>query len=159
MTDEAEDSAEQFIEFKCPYCGENNAFPGYDAGAVQECPFCPEIFVVPRKNGSPGLPVPIPIATPRLTLRRLTPGDGGDLSEFMGNEELGRYGNGTPMDEAAIGEWLDRDQKSKILQPGQVLWLGIVLQENDKLIGWAWMDYSRPSFGPQLDQQQYVTET
>jgi [ribosomal protein S5]-alanine N-acetyltransferase len=153
MSDETGSLDGQFIEFKCPYCGGDNAFPGYEAGAVQECPYCPGVFVVPLENGSPGLPIPIPITTPRLTLRRFKLGDNDDLAEFMGNEELSRYANGNPMDDAAINEWLERDQKSKILRPDEILWLGIVLKENDKLIGWARMDYLRPSFGPQLDQQ------
>ena len=153
MTDESEDSAEQFIEFKCPYCGGDNAFPGYDAGAVQECPFCPEVFLVPLENGSPGRPILVPIATPRLTLRRLAPGDNDDLAEFMGNEELVRYMETSEMDEASINDWLERDQSTKMFQSGRGLYLGIGLQENDKLIGWAWMDYSREAPGAHMDRQ------
>ena len=57
------------------------------------------------------------------------------------------------MDEASIGDWLKRDQSTKMFQSERGLYLGIGLPENDKLIGWAWMDYSREAPGAKADRR------
>src|SRR5579872_430717 len=73
---EADDAAgDQFIDFKCPHCGQSAVFERTRAGTVQECPFCAQSLVVPWESSEFGQKVPLPIKTPRLVLRRLQPGD------------------------------------------------------------------------------------
>jgi RimJ/RimL family protein N-acetyltransferase len=157
MSDEVDSSEGEFIEFKCPYCGGLTAFPAGDAGAVQGCPFCPQSFLVPPANATPAQPLPIPLATPRLTLRRLRIQDVADLAEFMGGEELVRYSEASPMDEAGIADWIEQDQASPMLQPDIVSWLGIELNETGRLIGHAAVIYKREALGAQPNREANVS--
>jgi RimJ/RimL family protein N-acetyltransferase len=142
MSDEVEESAGQFIEFKCPYCRADNSFPKEEAGTVQECPYCGEVFLAAREPAAPGQPLPVPIATPRLVLRRLGPGDAADLAGFLGDEELIRYTQYLSMDEPAIADWIEEDRTKRAFSQGHPLRLAIELQENHKVIGWATVHYS-----------------
>lgn len=153
--DDVEDAGAEFIEFKCPYCGGEVSFPAEDAGAVQGCPFCPQVFVVPFQNGAPGRPVPVPISLPKLALRRLGPEDNGDLAGFMNDPELVRYLSAEAMDEQGIADWLARDQSLPMLQPGQPLWLGV--EFSGKIIGLASVTYDRESPGAPPDRQVAIS--
>ena len=148
MSDDTEGSAEQFIDFKCSYCGADTSFRAEEAGTVQECPFCPEVFIVPLKNGAPGQPIPIPIATPRLSLRQLGSGDVADLAAFMNDEELVRYMKTLSMDESGVASWIEQNRAKHAFPQRHPLWLAIVLQESQKVIGWASVHYYRAGFCP-----------
>ena len=82
---------ENFIDFKCPCCHEPVSFPKETAGFVQGCPSCNESLIVPDDGSEVGRPIPLPIATPRLVLRRLAAGDWKDLLELMSDEEFFHY--------------------------------------------------------------------
>lgn len=134
-------SEDSFIDFKCPVCGEAAAFPQDQAGLIQSCPSCFESFIVPQPGGQAGLPIPIPIKTQRLTLRRFEPRDWKDLLEFMSDEELFRFMDAHPMDEEAVLNWLERDRHVRITTEGQPLPLGIELQEAGKLVGFVALSF------------------
>ena len=42
---------EQFIDFKCPACGEQISFPKTCAGLAQECFNCTVAIIVPTEGG------------------------------------------------------------------------------------------------------------
>jgi len=127
---------ESFIDFKCPYCGDTVSFPGDCAGFAQACPNCTESVIVPEDGSALGRPIPIPVTTTRLVLRRLQAGDWQDLMECLADEEMFRYVDGRPLGEEEILRWLESDGHVKLTTPGQPFCLGIELQGSDKLIGY-----------------------
>jgi RimJ/RimL family protein N-acetyltransferase len=125
-----------FIDFKCPHCGEMNSFPEDFAGLVQECPACSETVIVPADGSDTGRKLPLPLSTPRLTLRRFTSHDWKDLVELVSDEQLFQYVDGAPMDEEHILRWLDSDIHVKLTTPNQSFHLGLETRDQPKLIGY-----------------------
>jgi RimJ/RimL family protein N-acetyltransferase len=135
---------ENFIDFKCPSCGNPVSFLQENAGFVQSCPSCFESLIVPDDGSEVGRPIPLPITTPRLVLRRLAPGDWRDLLELMSDEEFFRYQDGTPLDEDGVLHWLESDGHIRLTTPDQPFNLGIQLQEGGKLIGYLSLVFTDP---------------
>ena len=133
---------ESFIDFKCPYCEETVSFPKESAGFVQACPTCTESLIVPGDGSEVGQPIPLPIKTPRLTLRRLAGGDWKDLLELMADEEFFRYQEGVPLEEDGVLRWLESDAHVKFTTPDQPICLGIELQDGGKLIGYLTLTFT-----------------
>ena len=100
---------ENFIDFKCPYCGDPVSFPHENAGSLQACPGCNESLIVPEDGSEIGGRIPLPITTSRLVLRRLTHGDWKDLLDLMSDEEFFRYQDGVPLDEDSVLRWPDSE--------------------------------------------------
>ena len=136
-------SEENFSDFKCPYCQETVSFPGEDIGKVRACPNCLEDFIVPARGESIGLRLPLPIVTSRLTLRRFNPDDWKDLLEFMQDEELFRYA-GRTMNEDQILAWLEQDRGVRLTTEGQKFYLGLMLNECHKVVGYAALSLFNP---------------
>ncbi len=135
---------ENFIDFKCPHCSEPVSFPHESAGSLQVCPSCTESLIVPEDGSEVGGQIPLPITTARLMLRRLAPGDWKDLLELMADEEFFRYQDGVPLDEDSVLHWLESDAHVKLTTPDQSFYLGIQLQEGDKLIGYLSLTFTDP---------------
>jgi len=133
---------ESFIDFKCPYCGDDVSFPGDCAGFAQACPNCTESVIVPEAAGAAGRGLPIPMTTARLVLRRLQAGDWRDLLECHSDEELFRYVDGRPLGEEEILRWLENDSHVKLTTPNQPFFLGIELQNGGKLIGYLSLNFT-----------------
>ena len=130
-----------FIDFKCPHCRRSISFPDHRIGLPQECPLCFAVVVVPAQSQEYGLTLPLPLNTQRLVLRRFAPGDWKDLLEFMSQEDSFRYLDWSPLDEAGVIDWIEKDQTVSFTQPGATLNLGLVLRENPKLIGLAALQF------------------
>jgi len=131
---------EKFLDFKCPSCGEMVSFPAAHAGLVEECPLCFESLIVPKDGGDVGGAVPLPLATPRLVLRRLRELDLRDLVDlYAGHEQTGETEGEVQerhdKEEERILNWLQRDREVKLTTPDQSFFVGIELQEDKKLIG------------------------
>ena len=135
---------ENFIDFKCPCCGDTVSFPHESAGSVQACPTCNDSLIVPADGGETGGQIPLPISTPRLVLRRLAPGDWKDLLEIMSDEEFFHYQDGMPLDEDGVLRWLESDAHVRLTTPEQPFYLGIQLQDGDKLIGYLSLTFTDP---------------
>ena len=136
MSNVAMTTDENFIDFKCPYCAETVSFPVETAGKIQECPECTESLIVPREGSGFGLKIHIPIATPRLLLRRLEIADWKDLLEFMSDDELFRFSEGSPLSEEQIVRWLEADHAVKLTTPDTAFCLALQLQASGKVIGY-----------------------
>src|SRR5882762_5566420 len=98
--------SENFIEFKCPYCGKTVSFLDAFVGRVQECPECFEAIVVPDEETEFGGKLELPIRTERLLLRPLTENDVESLAEGFLDEKTFRYCEASASDEATIQKWL-----------------------------------------------------
>ncbi len=133
---------ESFIDFKCPSCQEMVSFPGESAGSVQACPNCNDSLIVPGDGSEVGQPIPLPIKTSRLTLRRLAPHDWKGLLELMADEEFFRYQEGVPLDEDGVLRWLESDAHVKLTTPDQTFFLGVELQDGGKLIGYLSLNFT-----------------
>jgi [ribosomal protein S5]-alanine N-acetyltransferase len=129
-------SEPQFIDCVCPHCGAEMSFLEDFAGMVQDCPSCLQNVVVPADGGGQAGKLPLPIATSRLTLRRFENRDWKDLLEVVSNEELFRYMDGEPSEEEQVLHWLEQDRELR-LTPGVRFSLGVKLEAEDKLIGYA----------------------
>jgi RimJ/RimL family protein N-acetyltransferase len=121
---------ESFLDFTCPYCGGEVSFPQENAGHLRECPSCSEALLVPATSGGAGAKPPLPVATPRLKLRRFQPGDWKDLMEC--SDEL---------DEDRVLAWLERDSHVRLTSPDQTFCLGIELATEEKLIGYTTLKF------------------
>ena len=135
---------ESFIDFQCPYCGDAVSFPQENAGFVQACPNCTESFIVPEDGSEVGRPIPLPITTPRLVLRRLAPNDWKGLLELMSDEEFFRYTEGAPLDEDGVLRWLESDAHVKLTSREQTFYLGIEVQQGSKFAGYLSLAFSDP---------------
>src|SRR5476649_652197 len=114
---------EDYLDFKCPYCGAANSFPQDCIGHVRECINCMEALIVPLADSELGRKIPVPIQTARLMLRRFGPDDWKDMVEFMCD------------DEADVARWLDNDRKMKLTTPGQNFSLAVQVRTGGKIIG------------------------
>lgn len=126
-----------FIDFKCPHCGEMASFPDTHAGLPQECPNCSETVIVPADGSALGRPLPLPIPTARLVLRRLHVPDWKDLLEVMSDEALFEYVESQPLDEEQILRWLEADSHVRLTTPNQPFHLGLQTRDGEKLIGYV----------------------
>ncbi len=135
---------DSFLAFKCPSCGNPVSFPQDTAGHVQECPNCTESVIVPDDGSEAGRPLPFPLATPRLVLRRFQPGDWKDLLEIVSDEEMFRYGEGRPLGEEEVLGWLETDRHVKLTTANQPFYLGIQLPDGGKLVGYATLSFAEP---------------
>jgi RimJ/RimL family protein N-acetyltransferase len=120
---ESELPGENFVDFKCPYCGALNSFPTSAANLTRECMNCLEAFLVPSKGEEVARPVPLPIGTSKFHLRRFTATDWKDLLEFQCADE----------DEAT--EWLQRISQTRFADLRQPFFLAIELLSSAKVIG------------------------
>jgi [ribosomal protein S5]-alanine N-acetyltransferase len=134
-----------FVDFKCPFCGEPNSFLDSLAGTAQACPHCRDSVLVPRESCEVGSPLPLPITAARLVLRRLQPSDWRDLMELSAEE-------GIPREEEEILRWLEADQNVRLTQTGQWLHLGLEQRSAGKLVG-----YLSVSFKDETHRQMAVT--
>lgn len=135
---------ESFIDFKCPYCGDPVSFPENCAGRLQECPNCSESVIVPADGSPVGRPLPFPLTTPRLALRRLQASDWNELLEVVSDEELFRYLEGRPLGEEEVLGWLESDRHVKLTTASQPFYLGVQVQDDGKLIGYAALNFVEP---------------
>ncbi len=130
-----------FIDFRCPHCGGDVSFPDTFRSTLQECPSCTQVLIVPKAGVEVGGKLPIPVKTARLALRRLVPGDIGDLLELMTDEESFRFINWEPLEESQVEDWLTRDAQARLTERGGSLHLAIELLETSKLIGFLSLYY------------------
>jgi [ribosomal protein S5]-alanine N-acetyltransferase len=131
-----------FIDFRCPYCSEGLSFPTDYIGLAQECPLCGGSLIVPEAGSELGRPVPLPIDTPRLLLRRLQPSDWKDLLEFASDEALFQYLDVRPMMEEEVLHWLEADSHVKLTTPNTPFYLGMEERGSTKLIGHLSLSFS-----------------
>jgi len=135
---------ENFIDFKCPACGEPVSFPQESAGFAQACPNCTESLIVPDDGSEVGWQIPIPITTARLVIRRLAGGDWKDLLDLVSDEEPFLYVHNMPLDEDGILHWLEAEAHVKLTTPDQRFHLGIEVQDGGKLIGYMSLRFTDP---------------
>jgi [ribosomal protein S5]-alanine N-acetyltransferase len=135
---------ESFVDFKCPHCGDGVSFPGEYVGRAEECPNCANSLIVPRDGSEVGGKLPIPIATPRLSLRRLQAGDWSDLMEILSDEELLVYLEGRVLGEEEVIKWLEAEGYVRLTSPDQTFYLGLETKEGHKLIGYASLRFTDP---------------
>ncbi len=127
---------ESFLDFRCPYCGDQVSFPQPDAGHLRACPNCNESVLVPADGAELGGKPPLPVSSERLLLRRFLTSDWEELLRIASDEELFQYSGGGPLEEEEVLRWLERDAVVKFTTPNQPLGLGIQLKEPAKLVGY-----------------------
>lgn len=127
-------SEEQFIDFKCPCCGEQVSFPKACAGLARECFNCNEPVIVPDSGGE-GRRIPLPIATARLTLRKFRGADWKDLLQLFSDDEFFAAAPFKLEGEERIARWLEADAVVKLTTPGVPFILAVQAQEGAKVIG------------------------
>ena len=139
------------IDFKCPHCKAASSFPEFRVGTAQECPFCLKIVVVPTRGSELGGKLPLPMMTPRIRLRLLTPEDQPDWLEFIADQESYTYLDGEPPDEDEARTWLSHSQSARLTDPNGYIPLGIEIQEPLKVIG----SLSFYLFSPEDDSEMH----
>ncbi len=134
MNPDSETIGEDFLDFKCPYCAALNSFPTSAAGRLRECMNCVEAFLVPLADGEAARPLPLPLDTEKLRLRRFAPVDWQDLLEFRFNDE----------DEAT--GWLLMATKPRLTETNQTLYLAITALDSGKVVGSLSLRFSDVEF-------------
>lgn len=74
-------------------------------------------------------PDPLPIATPRLLLRRLVPTDLYDFQAYRTDPEVGRWQGWTATGDAAARAFLEQNAMRPLFVPGEWFQLGIALTQ------------------------------
>lgn len=118
-----ETAGEDFLDFKCPYCGALNSFATSAAGLARECLNCMETFLVPMKEGESARRLPLPVETSRFRLRRFEPSDWKDLLEFMFDDE-----------DDATG-WLLNLSEARLMEVRKIFPLAVEAKDTGKVIG------------------------
>ena len=135
---------ESFVDFKCPFCGEQVSFPGDCAGLVRECLNCLEILIVPKAGGELGHRLPIPITTATLRLRRFDSDDLPSLLELWSGSE-----------EEAV-QWLERDRKCRLTTLNETLSLGVELRECRRIIGSLGLRFTDAEFREAMVSDSWI---
>jgi len=147
---------ENFINCKCPYCGDPVSFREDCDGGVEKCPNCTEDLVVPGDGSEIAGRIPLPITTPRLVLRRLAAADWNDLVEVFSDEELFEYEDNGPVGEKEVLEWLDAERHVKLTTPNTTFCLAIYLPPKGTVMGNVYL-HSTNEFRSQTDVRIYVS--
>ncbi len=127
-------AAEEFIDFKCPHCGEPVSFPTTGGNSLQECFNCNEPIIV-LKGESEGRRVSLPVTTARLTLRRFDNKDWKGLVELFSDEE---FFSAAPMKldgEEQVTRWLESDSAVKLTTRDAPYVLAVQETDGGKIIG------------------------
>lgn len=132
---------EQFIDFKCPCCGEQVSFPKFCAGLARECFNCTEPIIVPDSGGE-GRRIPLPITTPRLTLRKFRGADWKDLLQLFSDDDFFAAAPFKLDGEERIARWLEADAVVKLTTPGVPFILAVEAQKGAKVIGCLSLGFS-----------------
>jgi RimJ/RimL family protein N-acetyltransferase len=137
---------ENFLDFKCPYCGEPVSFPEDAVGTAQDCPTCMESLIVPKAGSEMAEKPPIPIITSRLVLRRFAMSDWEQLMKLLADEDFLQYTDGLAVnEEEQVQHWLESDGAVKLTTPNQMFRLAIELQAGNQLIGHCGLWFPKPS--------------
>jgi RimJ/RimL family protein N-acetyltransferase len=137
----APDVDENFVDFKCPHCGELVSFPGEASGQMEECFSCGETFIVPTE-GETGRKIPLPLATPHLVLRRFGGADWKDLLNLFSNDEFCEQAPFLLDGEERVVRWLEEDAATKLTTPNVPFNLAVQSSESGKLAGIITLTYS-----------------
>lgn len=133
---------ENFIDFKCPYCGELVSYPQDAIGFARECFNCLESLIVPEAGTEAGRRIPVPITTPRLVLRRFNASDWKGLMELLSDDEFLGYTDGLQGEgEEHVLHWLESDHHIKLTSPDQTFRLAMELKDGGKLIGFLGLGF------------------
>jgi RimJ/RimL family protein N-acetyltransferase len=132
---------DQFIDFKCPCCGEQVSFPINCAGLARECFNCNEPVVVPAQGGE-GRRIPLPMSTTRLTLRKFHGADWKDLLHLFADDDFFAAAPFKLDGEERIARWLEADAVVKLTTPGVPFILAVQAQEGAKVIGCISLGFS-----------------
>jgi ribosomal-protein-alanine N-acetyltransferase len=125
---------ETFIDFTCPHCGEEVSFPAGCAGLVRDCFSCQEPLVVPQTGGE-AAPIPLPVTSERLVLRRFKGPDWRNLLAMVSEQDF----LGSPFfgdTEESVTRWLEADTVVKLTTPGSIFTLAIETVEGGQIIGY-----------------------
>jgi ribosomal-protein-alanine N-acetyltransferase len=140
MNDETT-AEEQFVDFKCPYCGEQVSFPKTFVGLAKECFNCNQPVIVPE-NGGEGRRIPLPIATERLILRKFAGADWKDLLQLFSDDDFYAAAPFKLDGEESIARWLETDSVVKLTTPCVPFILAVEAREGAKVIGCLSLGFS-----------------
>jgi RimJ/RimL family protein N-acetyltransferase len=132
---------EEFLDFKCPSCGEQISFPKDCAGLARECFNCTQPLVVPGDGGMGGR-IPLPITTAKLTLRKFAGKDWKDLMQLFSDENFYDAAPFKLDGEERIARWLEEDAVVKLTTPGVPFILAVHDQETGKVIGFVSLGFT-----------------
>ncbi|HUC85621.1 MAG TPA: GNAT family protein [Candidatus Acidoferrales bacterium] len=103
-----------------------------------------ETLIVPPSGSETGGKLPLPIATPRLSLRPIRPEDLADWLEYVTDEESYRHTSQYAPNAEEAGSWLENGQTVRLTQPNGRLTLGIELQNDARMIGHLTLNLTDP---------------
>ena len=132
---------DQFVDFKCPCCGELVSFPATFAGSVQECVECTGAILVAEKGGE-GRPIPLPFSTDKLTMRKFGGQDWKDLLHLFGNEDFFAAAPFKVEGEEEIARWLEEDAVVKLTSRDVPFILAVQSKDSGKVIGIVSLTFS-----------------
>ena len=128
---------DNFLDFKCPFCGATASYPQSASGTLRECFNCLQDFIVPEPGCDMARSVPIPITTDRLVLRRFEADDLEALTALAADEGFFLHEEGSDADrERAVARWLEGQRQVKLTSP-QMFRLAIVTRAGGKQIGYV----------------------
>ncbi|HEY0457001.1 MAG TPA: GNAT family protein [Verrucomicrobiae bacterium] len=133
---------QEFLDFKCPYCGRTISFPTTDIGEIRECPTCTEALIVPEPGAAFAAKIPIPISTPRLLLRKPDSEDAPALLELLTDGTALHELGWEPWDIEQVEQFILREKVVRFPQNDTKMYLSIDLVEKSTVIGLAYLSLS-----------------
>ncbi len=134
------DQAEEtFFDSTCPHCQHALSFPENEAGAVQDCPWCDAIIVVPVDQAAVAGTLPLPIVSTRLLLRPPALADAPQLAPILGDPDLFRYGEWAVLGLDEIEQAIEGQWANHLAQEAGSL--GLTIEMEGQVIGAAWFSY------------------
>ena len=127
-------SEEDFIDLKCPYCGEMNSFPAADKRVVRECLNCLDTLMMPKAGETVCQKLPLPFDTPKIRLRQFKDGDWKDLIE-LGFD-----------DETEATSWLKTASQTRLTDLQHTFFLAVEMRSTGKLNNWVGLKFTDSEF-------------
>jgi RimJ/RimL family protein N-acetyltransferase len=127
-------SEEDFVDLKCPYCGEMNSFPAADSRVIRECLNCLNTLMMPEPGQTVGRKLPLPFDTPRIRLRQFKDDDWKDLMKF-GIE-----------DETEATSWLNSTVQARLTDLQHTFYLAVEMRSTGQLIACIGLKFTDGEF-------------
>jgi RimJ/RimL family protein N-acetyltransferase len=141
MQEHSHAGSESVCNVRCTFCGATLTFASDHAGTVQECTYCNEPVIV-LADLKIAAPLPLPLKSRRLKLRRFEAADREALIALMRDEAALRYLDWAPLDEDEVREWVETEHVIRLGREEGWLCLGIEWREVENLIGFISLSFA-----------------
>ena len=126
-------SENDFVDLKCPYCGEMNSFPAADLRVVRECVNCLNALMMPEPGETTGRKLPLLFETRNVRLRQFKDDDWKELMDFG-------------FEESEATSWLGTASQARLTDLANTFYLAVETRSDGKLIDCVGLRFTDAEF-------------